>query len=38
MVLDALKGTRPDVVAPDTGPSATRNSQGHIVSVAGFVQ
>jgi hypothetical protein len=38
MVLDALAGARPDVVAPDTGPDAVRNEAGHIVSVLGFVE
>jgi hypothetical protein len=37
MVLDALNGSRPDVVAPDTGPDAVRNEKGHIVAVRGFV-
>jgi hypothetical protein len=37
MVLDALNGIRPDVVAPDTGPDAVRNDKGHIVAVRGFV-
>jgi hypothetical protein len=38
MVLDALAGSRiGDVVAPDTGPDAVRNDQGHIVAVRGFV-
>lgn len=36
LVLSALNGTRPDVVAPDTGPDATR-IDGQIVSVRGFV-
>ena len=39
MVLSALNGTRPDVVAPATGhPLVSRNEKGHIVSVPGFVQ
>lgn len=37
MVLDALQGSRPDVVAPDTGADAIRNEKGHIVAVRGFV-
>jgi len=37
MVLDALGGSRPDVVAPDTGADAIRNEKGHIVAVRGFV-
>jgi len=36
MVLSALNGTRPDVVAPDTGPDAIREN-GQIVAVRGFV-
>ena len=36
MVLQALGGTRPDVVAPDTGLDAIREN-GHIVAVRGFV-
>lgn len=36
MVLGALNGTRPDVVAPDTGPDAIREN-GQIVAVRGFV-
>lgn len=36
MVLTALNGSRPDVVAPDTGPDAVREN-GHIVAVRGFV-
>jgi hypothetical protein len=38
MVLDALAGGRPDVVAPDTGPDAVRDEKGHIVAVLGFVE
>lgn len=38
MVLDALKGSRPDVYAPDTGADAIRNVQGHIVAVRGLVK
>lgn len=37
LVLGALNGTRPDVVAPDTGPDAIREN-GQIVAVKGFVQ
>lgn len=37
LVLGALKGTRPDVYAPDTGPDAIRQN-GHIVAVMGLVQ
>ena len=36
MVLSALSGSRPDVVAPDTGPDAIREN-GQIVAVRGFV-
>lgn len=36
LVLGALKGSRPDVVAPDTGPDAIREN-GQIVAVRGFV-
>lgn len=36
MVLGALNGTRPDVVAPDTGPDAIREN-GQITAVRGFV-
>ena len=36
MVLSALNGTRPDVVAPDTGSDAIREN-GQIVAVRGFV-
>ena len=39
MILSALRGSRPDVVAPATGhPECVRNAQGHIVSVPCFVQ
>lgn len=37
MVLGALKGSRPDVFAPDTGADAIREG-GQIVSVRGLVQ
>jgi hypothetical protein len=36
MVLAAMNGSRPDVVAPDTGPDAIREN-GQIVAVRGFV-
>ena len=36
LVLGALKGSRPDVVAPDTGPTAIRNDNGQIVAVTRF--
>jgi hypothetical protein len=38
MVLNALKGTRPDVVAPATGHPNCKRAAGYIVSVPGFVQ
>ena len=37
LVLAALKGSRQDVVAPDTGPTAIREN-GQIKAVRGFVQ
>lgn len=37
MVLDALKGSRPDVYAPDTGADAIRKD-GQIVEVLGLVR
>ena len=37
-VLEALKGSRPDVYAPDTGAYAIRNVQGQIVAVRGLVK
>lgn len=38
MILNALRNTRADLVAPATGhPGTVRNEQGHIVSVPGFV-
>jgi hypothetical protein len=37
MVLGALKGSRPDVYAPDTGADAVREN-GQIVSVRGLVR
>ena len=36
LVLSALAGSRPDVVAPDTGPDAIREN-GQVKSVRGFV-
>ena len=36
LVLSAVKG-RGDVMAPDTGPTAIRNSDGHIVAVTRLV-
>lgn len=39
VVLAALKGSRPDVVAPDTSPaSAVRNESGQIVGVKRFTR
>lgn len=39
MILSALQGSRPDVVAPATGhPLCVRNEKGHIVSVPCFVR
>lgn len=38
VVLSALKNTRKDVYAPDTGSDATRNAEGQIVSVKGLIQ
>ena len=37
IVLAALKGSRSDVVAPDTGPTAVREN-GQVKAVRGFVQ
>lgn len=37
MVLGALSGSRPDVVAPDTGSTALREN-GRIIAVRGFVR
>jgi hypothetical protein len=37
MVLAALKGSRIDVVGPDTGPTAVREN-GQVVAVTGFVR
>ncbi len=36
MVLTALNGSRPDVVAPDTGADAIRE-KGQVIAVRGFV-
>lgn len=38
MVLAALRGSRPDVVAPATGHPACVRENGQIVSVPGFVR
>ena len=40
LVLSALKGTRPDVFGPGTGPNdgAIRNDKGHIVAVTRLVR
>lgn len=38
MVLDTLKGSRPDVYAPDTGADAVRNVQGQVVAVRGLIK
>lgn len=37
LVLSALNGARPDVLAPDTG-AAVRDEAGRILGVRGFVQ
>lgn len=37
MVLGALPKGTPNVFAPDTGPTATRNDKGHIVSVTQLI-
>lgn len=37
MVLSALHGTRPDLVAPDTGKGAVRDEEGRILGTTGFV-
>lgn len=37
MVLDAIRGNRRDVVAPDTGTTAMRDAQGRILGVTRFV-
>ena len=40
MVLAALRGSRPDVVGPGTGPNdgALRNERGHVVAVTRLVR
>lgn len=40
MVLAALRGSRPDVVGPGTGPNdgAVRNERGHVVAVTRLVR
>jgi len=40
MVLAALRGSRPDVVGPGTGPNdgAVRNEKGHIAAVTRLVR
>lgn len=40
LVLSALRGSRPDVVGPGTGPNdgAVRNERGHIVAVTRLVR
>jgi len=37
MVLGELRGARNDVVAPDTGKDAVRNTDGNVIAVLGFV-
>lgn len=37
MVLDAVRGTRNDVVAPDTGKTAVRDEKGLVKAVRNFV-
>lgn len=37
VVLSALKGSRPDVYGPDTGPDAIREN-GQVIAVRGLVQ
>ena len=37
MVREALGKTRPDVIAPDSGATAIRDSQGRITSVTQFI-
>ena len=37
MVRSALGATRPDVVSPDSGPSAFRDVEGRIVAVRAFI-
>jgi len=40
LVLQALKGSRPDVLGPGTGPNdnAVRNDKGHVVAVTRLVR
>lgn len=38
LVLQALKGSRPDVVAPATGHPEVKRVEGQVVSVPGFVR
>ena len=40
LVLSALRGSRPDVIGPGTGPNdaAVRNEKGHIVAVTRLVR
>ncbi len=38
LVLGALNGSRPDVIAPKTDNTAIRNDKGHIVAVTGWLQ
>jgi hypothetical protein len=40
LVLSALRGSRPDVVGPGTGPNdgAVRNDRGHIIAVTRLVR
>ena len=38
MVLSALKGSRADVIAPDTGSTAIRNEKGQIIAVTRFTR
>ena len=38
MVLGTLKGSRVDVVAPDTGNTAIRNEKGQIIAVTRFTR
>lgn len=37
-VLEALKGSRPDVYAPDTGADAIRDFRGNVVAVRGLIK
>jgi hypothetical protein len=40
LVLSALRGSRPDVVGPGTGPNdgAIRNEKGHVIAVTRLVR